>query len=57
MSKAAPSMDAWLKEAKEQESAPQVGMYLFHNGVVRRSPKALVRGGQHPARHRHALLL
>ena len=43
MSKAAPSMDAWLKEAKEQESAPQVGMYLFHNGVVRRSPKALVR--------------
>lgn len=44
MSKAAPSMDTWLKEAKEQESAPQVGMYLFHNGVVRRSPKALVRG-------------
>ena len=44
MSKAAPSMDAWLKEAKEHESAPQVGMYLFHNGVVRRSPKALVRG-------------
>ena len=44
MSKAAPSMDAWLKEAKEHESAPQVGMYLFHNGVVRRSPKTLVRG-------------
>ena len=39
MSKAAPSMDAWLKEAKEHESAPQVGMYLFHNGVVRRSPQ------------------
>ena len=39
-----PSMDLWMKEAKEHESAPQIGMYLFHNGVVRRSPKAQVRG-------------
>lgn len=45
MSKAAPSMDDWLREAKEQESAPKIGMYLFHDGVVRQSPRALVRQG------------
>lgn len=40
-----PSMDAWLKEAKAHPSAPQVGMYLLHNGTVRRSAKATVRQG------------
>lgn len=40
-----PSMDLWLKEAKEHEYASKVGMYLTHNGVVRESAKALVRHG------------
>lgn len=42
----APSMDAWLREAKADPSAAQCGMYLFHNGVVRRTSKAQVRQGQ-----------
>ena len=41
-----PSMDNWLKEAKEHESAPKIGMYLTHNGIVRQSAKAKVRHGQ-----------
>lgn len=45
MSRQSPSMDQWLREAKTHESAPKVGMYLFHNGVVRRSAKAAVRQG------------
>ena len=40
-----PSMDDWLREAKTDPSAAQCGMYLFHNGVVRRTPKAQVRQG------------
>ena len=40
-----PSMDAWLLEAKRHESAPQIGMYLTHNGVVRQSARAKVRQG------------
>ena len=46
MKKEAPSMDHWLREAKTHESAPKIGMYLTHNGVVRRTPKAEVRYGQ-----------
>ena len=45
MSKKSPSMDQWIKEAKEHPSAARVGMYLFHNGVVRETPKAKVRRG------------
>jgi len=45
MSKKSPSMDQWIKEAKEHPSASRVGMYLFHNGVVRETPKAKVRMG------------
>jgi len=41
-----PSMDTWLKEAKQHESAPQIGMYLTHNGVVRATAKAQVRHGE-----------
>ncbi len=41
-----PSMDAWLREAKAHESAPRVGMYLTHNGVVRQDARAKVRSGQ-----------
>ena len=40
-----PSMDAWLAEAKQHESAPKIGMYLTHNGVVRESARAKVRLG------------
>ena len=46
MSKPIPSMDQWLKEAKAHESAPKIGMYLTHNGIVRRSAKAKVRYGE-----------
>jgi len=38
-------MDAWIKEAKEDKSAPECGMYLFHNGIVRQSARAKVRQG------------
>ena len=40
-----PSMDAWLAEAKAQENASKIGMYLTHNGVVRESARAKVRCG------------
>lgn len=45
MSKQIPSMDAWLKEAKQHESAKKIGMYLTHNGIVRETAKAKVRQG------------
>lgn len=45
MAKAEPSADEWLKEAKASEQAPQCGMFLLHNGVVRQTPKAQVREG------------
>ena len=50
MKKIPPSMDAWLKEAKEHETAPKIGMYLTHNGVVRQTAKAKVRGGAEDTR-------
>lgn len=40
-----PSMDDWMREAKADASAGRVGMYLVHNGVVRQTPRALVREG------------
>lgn len=44
--KTAPSMDQWLKEAKEDPSAEKIGMYLVHNGTVRKTAKAKVRCGE-----------
>lgn len=44
--KISPSMDEWLKEAKAHESAEKIGMYLTHNGIVRKSAKAKVRYGK-----------
>lgn len=41
-----PSLDLWLLEAKAHPSADKVGMYLTHNGVVRATSRALVRGGE-----------
>ena len=46
MARDIPSMDQWLKEAKAHESAPKIGMYLAHNGIVRQSAKAKVRYGE-----------
>ena len=43
--KNAPSMDAWLREAKQHPDAGKVGMYLTHNGTVRQTAKAKVRYG------------
>ena len=44
-----PNMDEWLAEAKVHESAGKIGMYLVHNGVVRETAKAKVRGGDETA--------
>lgn len=41
-----PSMDVWMAEAKAHENADKVGMYLTHNGIVRKSAKARVRFGE-----------
>jgi len=43
--KRAPSIDEWLMEAKADPVAARIGMFLVHNGVVRETPKALVRQG------------
>ena len=40
-----PSVDQWLKEAKEDPSAFECGMYLIHNGTVRQTARAMVRQG------------
>lgn len=45
-----PSMDQWLKEAKEDPNAGKVGMYLTHNGIVRETAKAAVREGDRTAK-------
>lgn len=43
-SKTAPSVDAWLREAKADPTAAECGMYLTHNGTVRVTPKSEARG-------------
>ena len=48
--KTPPSMDQWLKEAKAHESAPNIGMYLTHNGIVRQTARAKVREGAQDTR-------
>ena len=40
-----PSPEKWLREAKAAADACGAGMYLIHNGVVRRTSRALVRDG------------
>ena len=45
-----PSADQWLAEAKKDQSAENIGMYLIHNGTVRKSPKAKVREGAEDTR-------
>ena len=46
-----PSVDEWLKEAKEDKTAPECGMYLIHNGIVRETAKARVRSGDETAKN------
>lgn len=41
----APSLDAWIREAKAAEGACGAGMYLTHCGVVRATSRAAVRDG------------
>ncbi len=41
----APSVEQWLKQAKQDPNAHKVGMYLTHNGVVRSTARAEVRDG------------
>lgn len=45
-----PSMDTWLKEAKQDPDAGKVGMYLTHNGIVRETAKKLVRNIENDTR-------
>lgn len=45
MKKALPSIDEWLKEAKTDPVALKEGMFLVHNGIVRQTPKIMVRQG------------
>ena len=46
MAQNAPSVDAWLREAKADPDSAECGMFLIHNGVVRRTPRAQVREGK-----------
>lgn len=41
-----PDMTAWLAEAKQDDQADHVGMYLVHNGIVRATPRHSVRPDQ-----------
>lgn len=41
----APSVDAWLREAKAAGQLARTGMFLIHNGVVREDARARVRDG------------
>ena len=45
MAEKAPSVDSWLREAKADPAAADCGMFLIHNGVVRRTARAQVREG------------
>ena len=46
MSKETPSASLWLREAKAAAAAADCGMYLLHNGVVRKSAKKTARDGE-----------
>lgn len=45
-----PSMDVWMKEAKQELDAGKIGMYLVHNGIVRETPKSKVRHEENDGR-------
>ena len=45
-----PYMEESLTQAKTHESAPKIGMYLTHNGIVRQTARAKVREGAQDTR-------
>ncbi len=45
MKKERPSIDQWLREARNAPGAAGCGMYLVHNGTVRETARARVREG------------
>ena len=45
MKKEMPSVEQWLRQAKASPEAADCGMFLIHNGTVRRSARARVREG------------
>lgn len=47
--KQAPSLDEWMREAKNDPNASQVGMFLTHCGVVRETARSKVRDGDENA--------
>ena len=49
MKKEIPSIDQWLREAKADPAAADCGMFLVHNGTVRRTARARVRRGDEAA--------
>lgn len=49
MKKTSPSIDTWLKEAKNDPCAAQCGMFLTHNGIVRETARTRVREGDQSA--------
>ena len=46
----APSMDQWMREARQDPQSGKVGMYIVHNGVVRETARSRVREGNQQAR-------
>ena len=40
-----PSIEEWLRQAKQEAAAEKAGMYLIHNGVVRDTPREYAREG------------
>lgn len=44
-----PSVDAWLREAREDPATAGCGMLLVHNGIVRETARARVREGDQNA--------
>ena len=51
-----PSADAWIQEAKADPGAENIGMYLTHTGIVRKSAKAKVRYGETGTREVRGML-
>lgn len=41
-----PNINDWLEEAKRDPQASFIGMYLTHNGIVRATPKKVVRADE-----------
>jgi molybdenum cofactor synthesis domain-containing protein len=53
--KPSPSMDAWLKAAKAEQAAGNIGMFLIHNGTVRETARSAVREGAKDTKPVHGM--